>query len=117
MFQKPALSSLKSNGDKYSVQLYPKESCSCASLATCYHILVVQMSIGLVGLRRWTHKWSLKCWVWSWNNGNIPITWSWLFSSSSFIRAFPCIFSQLCWKIDHATFAEYSCPIRLRGAW
>ena len=36
-----------SNGDKYSVQLYPKESCSCPSLATCYHILAVQMSIGV----------------------------------------------------------------------
>jgi hypothetical protein len=34
--------------------------------------------------------------VWSWNNGNVPITRSWLFSSSPFIRAFPCIFSQLC---------------------
>jgi hypothetical protein len=36
-----------SNGDKYSVQLYPKESCSCPSLATCYHILAVQMNIGV----------------------------------------------------------------------
>jgi hypothetical protein len=36
-----------SNGDKYSVQLYLKESCSCPSLATCYHILAVQMSIGV----------------------------------------------------------------------
>jgi hypothetical protein len=28
----------------------------------------------LVSLRSWTHKWSLKCWVWSWNNRNVPIT-------------------------------------------
>ena len=34
---------------------------------------------GLVGFRHWTHQWSLKCWVWSWNNGNVPITWYWLF--------------------------------------
>lgn len=39
-----------SNGNKYSVQLYPKETCSCPSLATCYHILAVQMSIGVEDL-------------------------------------------------------------------
>jgi len=45
MFQKPALSSLKGLMVTNSVQLYPKESCSCPSLATCNHILAVQMSI------------------------------------------------------------------------
>ena len=30
-----------------NIKLYPKESCSCPSLATCYHILAVQMSIGV----------------------------------------------------------------------
>jgi hypothetical protein len=36
-----------SNGDKYSVQLYLKESCPCPSLATSHYILAVQMSIGV----------------------------------------------------------------------
>ena len=36
-----------SNGDKYSVQLYSKESCPSPSLATCHHILAVQMNIGV----------------------------------------------------------------------
>ena len=36
------------NGDKFSVQLFPKESCQCSSLGVCYHILAARMSVGLM---------------------------------------------------------------------
>ena len=35
------------NGTKYTVELFPKEKCICASSTTCYHIIAAKMSINL----------------------------------------------------------------------
>ena len=34
-------------GNAHCVRIFPKESCSCPSSSTCYHILAVKISIGL----------------------------------------------------------------------
>lgn len=39
-----------SKGDKYTVQLFPTETCQCPSLGTCYHIMAAKMSIGQIEL-------------------------------------------------------------------
>jgi hypothetical protein len=36
------------SGNAHAVRLFPKESCTCPSTNTCYHILAVRMSVGLV---------------------------------------------------------------------
>ena len=34
-------------GNAHAVRLFPKESCTCPSTNSCYHILAVRMSVGL----------------------------------------------------------------------
>ena len=34
-------------GNPHAVRLFPSESCTCPSTGLCYHLLAVQMSIGL----------------------------------------------------------------------
>ena len=42
------------NGQKgqYCVTLFPKETCQCVSISTCYHILAAKMSIGLEAIQK-----------------------------------------------------------------
>ena len=43
----------------HAVTLFPKESCSCPSTTTCYHILAARMSIGLTELQQPQHQMNL----------------------------------------------------------